>query len=372
LALLQIHCLLDALRSGQQRVDVLASALDIRARKALGRPISCEFQKTPLSEVARRLSELSGVDVVVDWGDLSQGALVLKTPVNLTLHNQPLRTVLELLIRELGQFKGAYAIRYGQIVLGDEEFLPESTESIVVYKVGPLAKKRPLTDTARTIANYVVGQWEQNDGMGGRIIPFGGDVLLMRQSLLPMESADRLISQMLIDAEAHPPAHPYAPPAPSDIETRRYRVQASQVEDLLRTIPRFVEPQSWGQLRDGSMAQIDKIHLPASGGRFSDLGSAIRSRKFEKRPLEDTPFAPFERDLQDAIVYSALAFTDWMDFEDHRREEPEAVIVIHQTRAVHERIEALIEGLPFAARPPGWTSMEHGCGMPSSFAGPKL
>lgn len=66
-------------------------------REKLEQPVSCEFVDTPLIEAAKFLGEKAGIEIRIDSSSLEDIGLAADVPVNLSLQNVRLKTVLMLL-----------------------------------------------------------------------------------------------------------------------------------------------------------------------------------------------------------------------------------------------------------------------------------
>lgn len=103
-------------------------------RRALSRPISFDFQDTPLSDIVDYLRDYTGVNVIPDLAAMEQVGVDLDTPVTLRLESVTLKSALRLLLRPLEM---TYLVGDGVLQLTTSEVA--SRELITkVYPVGDL------------------------------------------------------------------------------------------------------------------------------------------------------------------------------------------------------------------------------------------
>jgi type II secretory pathway component GspD/PulD (secretin) len=152
------------------------NAIERDIERKLTRPISVNFQKTPLSNVIRDLQALSGVNIVLDNAALNAANVGLDQPLSLSVEHISMKCVLNLLLKQVDL---TYVIK--------NEVLNITTESSakggftqVVYPVADLVTPvpdHPASDVwsfeklmERQIANNGVNMMGGNTPMQG---PFG-------------------------------------------------------------------------------------------------------------------------------------------------------------------------------------------------------
>ncbi|MCO6438816.1 MAG: hypothetical protein J5J06_17105 [Phycisphaerae bacterium] len=122
---------------GQTRVDrQLISALD--------RPTSVDFPKVPFNQVVERLADTHGLNIVVDWHDLSTAGVERSVTVDLTLPQEiSLRKVLTEVLDQAGAGVPLdFAVQDGVINVATRDKLRRSTYT-VVYDVTDLLMELP-------------------------------------------------------------------------------------------------------------------------------------------------------------------------------------------------------------------------------------
>jgi hypothetical protein len=73
----------------------------VTLRKALDQTVSVEFNEVPLNQFAKEIGNLLGIDVDIDERSLSDVGIDVDTPVSIKLHNAPLRSAIDLTLRQL-------------------------------------------------------------------------------------------------------------------------------------------------------------------------------------------------------------------------------------------------------------------------------
>jgi hypothetical protein len=89
-----------------------------RIEEELTRPTRLEFDGVPLSEVAKALAESHGINVEISRKALDEAGIAADTPVRTRLENIPLRSALNVFLREIGL---AYTIRDGVLMITTNE-----------------------------------------------------------------------------------------------------------------------------------------------------------------------------------------------------------------------------------------------------------
>ncbi|MCD4726230.1 MAG: hypothetical protein K8R46_01095 [Pirellulales bacterium] len=105
------------LRTGQAAIE-----------KALAEPVSLEFTETPLEKVVEFLKNRCKIEIVIDLRALSDMGIGADTPVTKKLHNLPLRSALNLILRD---FYISWTIKDNVLFITT----PEAEESVLCMKV---------------------------------------------------------------------------------------------------------------------------------------------------------------------------------------------------------------------------------------------
>ncbi|MFO0946563.1 MAG: hypothetical protein U1D30_11530 [Planctomycetota bacterium] len=122
-------------RQKYKAVDLApVSPAEEEVREALTRPITFEFQETPLSDVINYLRDYTRVNVIPDLAAMEQVGVSLDTPVTLRLERVTLKSALRLLLRPLEM---TYMVQDGVLQLTTTEV---ATGNLItkVYPVGDL------------------------------------------------------------------------------------------------------------------------------------------------------------------------------------------------------------------------------------------
>lgn len=112
--------------------DMLAA---VAARAALNKPVTVDFDETPLREVTVDLAKKAGVSITVDTRPLEDAGLDLDLPVTFRLSGKPLAAVLDRTLETVGL---AWEVRDEGLCVTTRE-QSEETLTVAVYPVGQLA-----------------------------------------------------------------------------------------------------------------------------------------------------------------------------------------------------------------------------------------
>ncbi len=96
--------------------------------KALTEPVSLEFTETPLEKVVEFLKNRCKIEIVIDLRALSDMGIGADTPVTKKLHNLPLRSALNLMLRD---FDISWTIKDNVLFITT----PEEEEIVLCMKV---------------------------------------------------------------------------------------------------------------------------------------------------------------------------------------------------------------------------------------------
>lgn len=111
-----------------------ASPAEEAIRRALSRPVSFDFQETPLFDVVEFFRNFADINVVLDKNGLQESAVEADTPITLQLEQVPLKSALKLILEPLDL---TYSVR-DDVLLITSRLLAEQTLLTKVYPVGDL------------------------------------------------------------------------------------------------------------------------------------------------------------------------------------------------------------------------------------------
>lgn len=116
--------------------------------RALDKNVEIAFDNTPLAEVAKRLSEISGLKVELDRRGLKESGFDLDSKVSLSLKQITLRSVLKILVRRIDL---SYVVQDGGILITDSS----KASTILRTAIFPVADLIDGMDSSgRRIAKY--------------------------------------------------------------------------------------------------------------------------------------------------------------------------------------------------------------------------
>lgn len=132
-----------------------------KVRQALTRPVSFDFQETPLSDVIDFLREYAGINIVLDQNGLDEVQVDADTPVTLQLEQVTLKSALNLILK---QFELTYMIRDEVLLITSET---QASEELIT-------KVYPVADLVIPIIDFNSGGVGLNGALGGGNAGQGG------------------------------------------------------------------------------------------------------------------------------------------------------------------------------------------------------
>lgn len=116
--------------------------------RALDKNVEIAFDNTPLAEVAKRLSEISGLKVELDSPGLKDAGIELNTRVTLSLKQITLRSALKILLRRVDR---TYVVKEGSLMITS----PDKAATVLRTAIFPVADLIDDFDSSgRRIVNY--------------------------------------------------------------------------------------------------------------------------------------------------------------------------------------------------------------------------
>lgn len=353
---LEIAVLLNALEKRQFARLVRFPQQHARVEAALRQTVSLELTEVPLADVIQHLVDQTHLRILVDRVALDDAGLSLDTPVSLNLKDIPLETALDLALRELDL---TAIIQDGILTVTSRDRAAEERYT-ALYDIGRLTTGDGDASELIHVIQTTTGPWLDIDGEGGNIVAPGGGLLLVRQTRETHAGIERLLS---FHQKNHPEEGAIASSA--RLETRFYHLQAETAEDLLTVIPQTIAPETWqsimyrdakGTIQKVAIQQYRETAVPSPSTAVKPASPAA-SPKPEAAPpaagvanpqaqtsglLPSATFvlAQFGGAVAPASPSGGPAVTAI----------PHAVLIIHQTPAVHREIDRLLQNLGIAAQ----------------------
>ena len=232
----EIAGLLAALRKHARRTFTLDGPGHDVLRKALEQKIDIDFQETPLVVAAQELSRLSGISIRVARGHVRE-----RMPVSLKLTEQKLGAVLRGLLSNLGL----------QWYLQDEVlWITTGEDAGAVHKTAVFDVRDLCADSAESmelktaIVNQTRAKWRSGTGMGGILETPKPGVMVVRHS---EPALDEVLSLLENYRTALKGSKLRLEPGldPAEVMTGYYRLSTDMAFDLRDALPDLVEPETW-------------------------------------------------------------------------------------------------------------------------------
>lgn len=343
----EIELLLGTLLTREQEAPVRYPAESLRLTRQIEQRLEeANFIETPLNELVAFLSDTSGIRIHIDNEALQEEGWDTDASVSLTLKNQSIRTILRLALKplELQAIVHEGTLEITTAVRADE------TLSTVAYDVRDLDNNTgQLEQLEAAILSTNGGPWADRNGDGGVLLIPGGGRMLVRQT----DDGHREIRQLLvaqrraatlgktfdaIDAPMARTTDPFRTSRRGPIEKRFYRVPSETADDLLTVLPASIDTVTWsnaamfgqGTNLEESLGTIVKVEVgqkvvtiskPTGNGVDATNPEVSKGNKAVGGTSSSTP------SNADVLVV------------------PEAVLIIDQTPAVHDKIEMFLQKL---------------------------
>jgi hypothetical protein len=301
----EVQGLLSALRQHGRRTFTLDPPQHRRLREKLEENVSVNFADTPLQETAVELSRMAEIDIRLDGPALRKQRIREREPMTLRLSDRKLGTVLHVLLADLNL---TWVLRDGVLWITSSEQADE-LEKTAVFDVRDLCRdEQESAALIRAILSQTKGPWMQEDGVGGAVVAPKTGVLVVRQRESGLQEVLDLLQTYRQALLASKPRDT-DDVDPDEIITRYYRMHAAVADGLAQALPQLVPSQNWRT-----------ANRPEAAGSIVKVASAP------------------ELIAGKAIVLLAQG----NDPEVQALVVSRAVLIIAQTRAVHDEIARVI------------------------------
>ncbi|MBM80794.1 MAG: hypothetical protein CMJ78_09390 [Planctomycetaceae bacterium] len=291
----EVNGLLAALRKHARRTFTLDPPQHGALREKLAANVSVNFNDTPLSKVVEDLATQSKADIRLEPIGLRNARVRDREPITLKLSDRPLSTTLDVLLADL---ELRWILRDGVLWLTDQVTASRFMKT-AVFDVRDLCRDSSEADAlGNAIQTQTSGPWLNDEGNGGSYIFAKPGALVVRQTETILEEIHTLMATY---RKALLASKPRERSDIDEVSTRYYRMHINIAKDLSVLLPLLVEPKSW--IND---------EQPNAVGTVMKLSS---------RP-----------DVV-AVTKEKQASAVLMD---------QAVLIIRQTRSVHEKISDVI------------------------------
>ena len=301
----EVKALLQALRGHGRQTFLNDPTQHLLLRQKLRDDISVDFQDTPLETAVSQLADIAKIDIRLDVPALRDARVREREPISLKLADRKLATVLQAIVLELDL---TWILRDGVLWITS----PEEAEGFLrtaVYDVRDLCRDE---DESEALIDAIMAQadpdsWDEVGGPGAIESAKAGTLVITHQE----QVHDKVLDLLETYRSALRSSKPRERDAedPDDVKTVYYRLHSNVVRDLSVFLPKFVQTDSWKSAQRPDAP--GEIFIVASTPDLSAVGSlgAVTSNK--------KPAAA-------SIVIAR------------------SVLIVRQTRAVHDEIEEII------------------------------
>ncbi|MDP1562186.1 MAG: STN domain-containing protein [Pirellulaceae bacterium] len=234
----KIRGLLTGLPQHGRQTLLDTSTTDRLLRDKLASPVSVEYKDMPLEEVVRDLASQSGTDLRLDRPALRQLRVRDRQPVTLQIRQQPLKTVLDYLLPQIGL---GWRIRDGVLWITAPD--RGEIQLTALYDVRDLCRDMSESDALREAVQSQMPSVFEEDG-GEAVIDFGKPGTMVVWAT-PSEH-DVLLELLEKYRFALRQSKVRVPSETEDaIKTLYYRLHANVARALHTELPKLIAPDSW-------------------------------------------------------------------------------------------------------------------------------
>jgi hypothetical protein len=252
----QIAGLLAALKKPARQTFIYDPPEHQVLRAKLSEKISVDFNNVPLATATETIAEKAAVDLRLDPQMLRETRIRARSPVTLNLSDQKLSVVLRALTSEWGLVPN---IEYGVLWLTDESQASESMKA-AVYDVRDLCRDNR---ESAALSNAILGQTMVAWGLGGTLTFAKAGMMVVRQSEAGHAEVLQLLENYrlaLRSSKARPPKGPN----PKEVLTYYYRLPTNVALDLQRRLPNFVKADNWQtDAQPDAVGRIEFVSSPS-------------------------------------------------------------------------------------------------------------
>lgn len=241
---------LAALRKHGRRTFVDDLPIHSTIREKLNEPVTVRIRELPLTDAAKQLATMSGIDIRIDKIALKAAKIRERSPVTIEVTGQRLDATLEGLLSELGL---SWIVRDGVLWITTQSVV-ESTGKVAVFDIRDLCKDE---DTAIAIRRALRAQIRNWDNESDRI-------RFARPGTMVVRATEQRLQDVLVLLETYRSALRASKSRPSDLESRLvthyYKVSQDLATDLVESLPAHVATETWkAPNRDSAYGTI-KLH----------------------------------------------------------------------------------------------------------------
>jgi hypothetical protein len=303
----EVSGLLAALREHGRRTFAFDPPQHLRLREKLDENVSVAFRDTPLEAAVEQLAEKTQIDIRLDKPALDSVKVRQRQPITLSLADRKLKTVLQAMLIDLDL---SWMLRDGVLWVTTRDEV-ESFCKTAVYDVRDLCRDGGESESLEVaILSQTGSDWDDVGGIGSMESPRPGTLVVYNTE----DALDEVLNLLETYRTALRSSKPRQKPEedPNQIVTVYYRMHANVAEGLAKLLPRLVRPESW-KTEDQPEAPGDVILAP-SVPDLSEVNGVTESASQTKGS---------EQSARTLVI-------------------ARAVLIIRQTRAVHDEIEKVI------------------------------
>ena len=286
----EVQGLLAALGKHGRQTYTFDPAKHVELRKQLGQTVSVSFQSMPFVKAIEAVASQAKIDIRIDDHALKQQGVRGREPVSLNVKDRKLDTVLQALLID---FNLTWILRDGVLWITNKPTY-ENHLKTAVYDVRDLCRDDSECDALTdAIVSQTESVWDETGGSSSIEFAKNGTMVVYTTEPVHNQILKLLENYRFALRNSKPRKQPESDP--NHVMTVYYRLYEEVASDLQKTLPILVEPNSWKM-----------------NGDKEAVGTILRVRS-NPDPKQKS---------QEMLAKS--------------------VLIVRQTRAIHEKIQRVI------------------------------
>jgi len=313
----EVRGLLAGLKTPARRTLTLDPPQHAQLREKLVQKFSITLEEIPLQEAIAEIAGISGADIRLNAAELKSAGIRDRSPVSIDMTDQKLSIVLQSVLSEL---KLTPLIQDGVIWIVLRT-TAESATRTAIYDVRDLCRDESESEALKhALMEQTGAHWVEHGDNDGTILFARPGIMVVRHTDATLDQILQLLENYRTALRGSKP-RAKSGPDPKEVVTHYYRLPSEMAKDLEVQLKALVRPDTWKNEQQ-----------PDAPGMILKLVSTTDIRD----SLGNTPVrvaAPAQQPKSHVLVVE------------------NSVLMIRQSREVHEEIDELIGKITAGSRP---------------------
>ncbi len=259
----KIARLLEAMQSDARMIYVNRAPQTARIEAAMTQPIHGSLDRVALADVLRTLQDQSGIEFRFDPIWQFDQDLPFDSPISYTLVDRDLQTTLGTMLHNIAGQSLDYYVRDDAIWVMHELDAYAHQETIV-YRVDNVMPNNDFQAMIDLFEAQTSGEWIDIDGTGGEIDPVPPHNLIVTQAPSVHRQIQAILA-MMRQTQLSVASNP------DDIVMRCYTMSAEMAIDLTDVLPKVIASDTWAEPADAESGKAGRIYSVRRDGTSTVL-----------------------------------------------------------------------------------------------------